>query len=118
MKRIIAITTVAAALLLGGTAHAAGWYLLRPPAIDIDNRHVQIHTEWPLWTWNSNGSYDTAAECRTALDKEHTQLLKTIQFMKERVTDEQVLSKSVKNMLISSGSMQCVATGDPRLNRR
>jgi hypothetical protein len=118
MKRIIAITTLAATLLLGGTAHA-GWYLLRPPVIDIDDRHAVVHPEWPLWTWDSSGSYDTAAECRTALDNDARQTFQTIQFMKDKLKDDPpLLSHSINNMLLSIGSMQCVATDDPRLNRR
>ena len=117
MKRLIAITTVAAALLLGGTAHA-GWYLLHVPGTDIDDRHVQMHPEWPLWTWNSSGSYDTAADCRTALDKERAMTFQTIQLMNDRLKDDPPLqSESVKNMMLSMGLEQCVASDDPRLGK-
>ena len=65
-----------------------------------------------------DGSYDTAAECRTALDKNARITFQTIQLMKDKLKDDPTLRESINNMLLSVGSTQCVATDDPRLNRR
>jgi hypothetical protein len=52
-----------------------GWYLMLPPMGSVESRrnpstgfYVAYSTQ-PLNTWEIAGSYDTAAECRTALER-------------------------------------------------
>lgn len=45
-----------------------------------------------------DGSYDTAAECRTALDKNARITFQTIQLMKDKLKDDPTLRESINNM--------------------
>ena len=52
-----------------------GWYLLLPPMGSVESRRNQstgfyvAYSTQPLNTWEIEESYDTAAECRTAIEQ-------------------------------------------------
>ena len=81
-----------------------GWYLMLPPMGSVESRrnpstgfYVAYSTQ-PLDTWEIEGSYDTAAECRTALAQAD-------QLAREDCPD-------------CSAVAACVATDDPRLKSK
>jgi hypothetical protein len=100
MKRIIAITTLAAALLLGGTAHA-GWYLMQPYySVALNSYEV----DKPISQWFHNGSFDSAAECERARNSTAEE------WRAQGLTDAQV-----KGIMQTESVSQCIAADDPRL---
>jgi hypothetical protein len=82
----------------------AGWYLMLPPMGSVESRrnpstgfYVAYSTQ-PLNTWEIAGSYDTAAECRTAV--------------------EQADQLARQNCPDCSAVASCIATDDPRLKSK
>jgi hypothetical protein len=78
-----------------------GWYLMLPPMGSVESRrnpstgfYVAYSTQ-PLNTWEIEESYDTAAECRTAIEQAN-----------------QLARQSCPEC---SGVASCIASKDPRL---
>ena len=81
-----------------------GWYLMLPPMGSVESRrnpstgfYVAYSTQ-PLSTWEIEGSYDTAGECRSAV--------------------EQADQLARQNCPDCSAVAACIATDDPRLKSK
>jgi hypothetical protein len=123
MKQLIAITTVAAALLLGGTAHA-GWYLMTPPT-----GGAQTYWTAPLSHWTIGDSFDSSYECYRMLSELRAESEKAYKKANSgKVSDcsarigtctdaelELLTQKSVSEQFDDS---HCIASDDPRLSAK
>jgi hypothetical protein len=121
MKRLIAITTIAAALLLGGTAQATIWYLMLPPQnADPDRDMVQTLWSAPLWVWQINKHYDSEKECN-GVRSETENIIFTRNWDKEvtHLRDEGYDEAQARNFVEEEKQVwvhsKCVASDDPRL---
>ncbi len=88
-----------------------GWYLLVPPIADNPTDIGRA----PLSEWINKGSYDTAAQCRDALNaniKYH--LDRTTRLEREPYVEADV-KQATRLLYEAARSAQCVATDDPRL---
>jgi hypothetical protein len=90
-----------------------GWYLMVPPmtgSADRDRvvRHPIVEMTAPLSEWETEGSYDSAKECRGAIQD-------NLQFIAHRHF-ETVDEQNAANTQSQLG--QCVATDDPRLKEK
>jgi hypothetical protein len=81
-----------------------GWYLMLPPMGSVESRrdpstgfYVAYSTQ-PLDTWEIAGSYDTAAQCREAV--------------------EQANQLTRQNCRQCSAVASCIASDDPRLKSK
>ena len=81
-----------------------GWYLMLPPMGSVESRrnpstgfYVAYSTQ-PLSTWEIEGSYDSAAECRSAVEQAD-------QLARQDCPD-------------CSAVAACIATDDPRLKSK
>jgi hypothetical protein len=81
-----------------------GWYLMAPPISSVKSKRnpssglYDAYSTRPLGAWEIDGSYDTARECRAALDKANQQA-------KQGCPDCSALA-------------ECIATDDPRLKEK
>jgi hypothetical protein len=86
------------------TLALVGWYLMLPPMGSVESRrnpstgfYVAYSTQ-PLNTWEIAGSYDTAAECGTAV--------------------EQANQLARQNCPDCAAVASCIASDDPRLKSK
>ena len=83
-----------------------GWYLMGPPVYGVDV--TTMDPSAPLSKWNIEDSYDTARECREALQE-------------RRKASEHSSSLAAKmGVLLDTDpryvkELECIATDDPRL---
>ena len=86
------------------TLALVGWYLIQPPIGSVEairnpsTGFYDAYSTLPLRAWEIEGSYDTSAECRTALDQSN-------QRAKQGCPDCSVIAV-------------CIATDDPRLKSK
>jgi hypothetical protein len=108
MKRVIAITTVAAAMLLGGTAHA-DWYLMVPPIgvnVARTQRAVIFKAALPYWK-----------QARSGFAIEQDCLQATTNFAGQHLLELSLSGKPVDAGLVlgQGNNARCVSSDDPRL---
>jgi hypothetical protein len=78
-----------------------GWYLMLPPMGSVESRRIPstgfyvAYSTQPLNIWEIEGSYDTAPECRTAIEQAN-----------------QLARQSCPE---SPAVASCIASNDPRL---
>ena len=81
-----------------------GWYLIAPPVGSVTSRRnpatgfYDAYSTAPLHMWQVADSYDTAAECRKALDMANQQ--------------------AMQHCPDCSAIAECIATNDPRLKSK
>ena len=86
---------------------AVGWYVMAPPLIGPSAMNdLRVDVKAQLSEWTSNGSFDTASECREALAEQTRDL-------KNRAAAATGTAKN--NLRLLALMSQCIATDDPRL---
>jgi hypothetical protein len=89
-----------------------GWYLLVPPP--MINDHAKTPDAWaPLHMWLHVGSYDTAAECRTALPQARPAALRAVSTQPYFVNHH---DQVMETMDLALTEARCIASDDPRLS--
>jgi hypothetical protein len=123
MKRLIAITTVAAALLLGGTANA-DWYIMIPPqAPNADQDMVQTLSDAPLGRWRTMDAFPSAKECNDHRSRLEDIMVnrnydKEVAQLRREGYDEAQTRNFVEEERKVWADSQCIPSGDARLLQR
>jgi hypothetical protein len=125
MKKLISITTVAAALLLGGTARATrqttGWYLMVPPQNPTPDRDM-MQTVWsaPLSDWQIKQNYGSAKDCNRQRNEVENIVVnrsydKEVAHLRSEGYDEAQTRNFVEQVKQQWVHSRCVASDDARL---
>jgi hypothetical protein len=92
-----------------------GWYLMLPPE-QYSKEHDRMFPDEdaPISQWEIIGSFDTAAQCKTASEQAFSQAGERAREEKRKNPRSKISEEEYDRFYFSDGG-NCIATDDPRL---